>query len=157
MIIFDCLRQTIHPRTKLDVGYRLSRSGLAVAYGQTNIPYLGPIIYDISIATDSHQINITYSNVASPSVELRNPNGFEVCCLGKEICTPNGTNWVATPASSIKDEPLTIGLTVPSSCVGKLINGLRYLWRETPCLFKQAAIYSTLDSNLPAPPYIKFF
>jgi len=82
---------SVHPRTKLDVGYRLSRSGLGVAYNITNIPHLGPIIADISVATDSHQINITYSNVASPSVELRNPNGFEVCCLGKPVCAVNDT------------------------------------------------------------------
>ena len=30
---------SIHPRTKTDVGYRLSRAGLAVAYGQ-NVEYL---------------------------------------------------------------------------------------------------------------------
>lgn len=107
--------------------------------------------------TDSHQINITYSNVASPSVELRNSNGFEICCQGKQICTPNGTEWVTTPASPIEREPLTIALAVAPSCVGKVIDGLRYLWRETPCLFKQAAIYSTLDPNIPTPPYIKFF
>ncbi len=154
MIVF---RPTSHPRDKLDVAYRLSRSGLAVAYGQTNITYLGPIVADISVATDSHQVNITYSSVTSPSVELRNPNGFEVCCLGKQICSSNGTVWVATPASEIKGAPLTIALAVPQSCIGKAIDGLRYLWRETPCLFKQAAIYSTLDSDLPAPPYIKFF
>ncbi len=148
---------SVHPRTKLDVGYRLSRSGLGVAYNLTNIPHLGPIIANISVATDSHQINITYSNVASPSVELRNPNGFEVCCLGKQVCAANDAAWVATPASRIEGEPLTIALTVPSACIGKVIDGLRYLWRETPCLFKQAAIYSTLDSNLPAPPYIQFF
>jgi hypothetical protein len=68
----------VHPRNKLDVGYRLSRSGLAVAYGYNNITYLGPIIGDISIASDSSKVNVTYSNVASPSIELRNPNGFEV-------------------------------------------------------------------------------
>jgi hypothetical protein len=68
----------VHPRNKLDVGYRLSRSGLAIAYGYNNITYLGPIIGDISIASDSSKVNVTYSNVASPSIELRNPNGFEV-------------------------------------------------------------------------------
>ncbi len=68
----------VHPRNKLDVGYRLSRSGLAVAYGYNNITYLGPMIGDISIASDSSKVNVTYSNVASPSIELRNPNGFEV-------------------------------------------------------------------------------
>jgi len=69
----------VHPRNKLDVGYRLSRSGLAVAYGYNNITYLGPIVGDISIASDSSKVNVTYSNVASPSIELRNPHGFEVC------------------------------------------------------------------------------
>jgi sialate O-acetylesterase len=68
----------IHPRNKLDVGYRLSRSGLAVAYGYKNISYQGPIIADISIASDSSNVNVTYSDTVSPSIELRNPDGFEV-------------------------------------------------------------------------------
>ncbi len=71
----------VHPRDKLDVGYRLSRSGLVVAYGYQNITYLGPIIADISVASDSSKVNVTYSNVASPNIELRNPNGFEVCFI----------------------------------------------------------------------------
>jgi sialate O-acetylesterase len=70
-----------HPRDKLDVGYRLSRSGLAVAYGYKNITYQGPIIADISVASNSGQINVTYSSVVSTSIELRNPAGFEVCFI----------------------------------------------------------------------------
>ena len=68
----------VHPRDKLDVGYRLSRSGLAVAYGQKDINYQGPIIADISIAPDSSKVTITYSAVVTSGIELRNPNGFEV-------------------------------------------------------------------------------
>ncbi len=71
----------VHPRDKLDVGYRLSRSGLAVAYGYKNISFQGPIVASISIASDSSKVNVTYSNTVSPSIELRNPNGFEVCFL----------------------------------------------------------------------------
>ncbi len=71
----------IHPRNKLDVGYRLSRSGLAVAYGYKNISYQGPIIADISIASDSSKVNVTYSNTVSPSIELRKPDGFEVSLI----------------------------------------------------------------------------
>ena len=71
----------VHLRDKLDVGYRLSRSGLAVAYGYKNVTYLGPIIASVSVAADSSKVNVTYSNVASPSIELRNNNGFEVCLL----------------------------------------------------------------------------
>jgi hypothetical protein len=68
----------VHPRDKLDVGYRLSRAGLAVAYGFNNISYQGPIVADISIASDSKKVNVTYSSTVSPTIELRNPNGFEV-------------------------------------------------------------------------------
>ncbi len=68
----------VHPRNKLDVGYRLSRSGLSVAYGYNNISFQGPIISDIKISPDSKIVNVTYSSSVSPSIELRNPNGFEV-------------------------------------------------------------------------------
>jgi sialate O-acetylesterase len=68
----------IHPRDKLDVGYRLSQSGLAVAYGFKNVTYQGPVIADISVSSDSSKINVTYSKEISTSVELRNPAGFEV-------------------------------------------------------------------------------
>jgi hypothetical protein len=80
-----------------------------------------------------------------------------VCCVGNETCRLNETAWVATPASRIEGSSLTIALTVPSLCASKPVNALRYLWRTTPCLFKQAAVYNSEDSDLPAPPYIHFF
>ncbi|CAF3431994.1 unnamed protein product [Rotaria sp. Silwood1] len=147
----------IHPRNKLDVGYRLSRSGLAVAYGYTNITYQGPIIANISVALNSSQVNVTYTNTVSSSIELRNPNGFEVCCASKQICNTTDSVWTAAPANPIEEASLTISIAVSNSCISKPINGLRYLWRETPCLFKQAAVYNSDDSDLPAPPYIHFF
>jgi hypothetical protein len=68
----------VHPRDKLDVGYRLSRSGLAVAYGYNNVTYQGPIVGSISVSSDSSKVNVTYTNAASPGLELRNQSGFEV-------------------------------------------------------------------------------
>ncbi|CAF4139299.1 unnamed protein product [Rotaria socialis] len=147
----------IHPRNKLDVGYRLSRSGLAVAYGYKNITYQGPTVASISVASDSRKINITYAGQMSSSVELRNPNGFEICCTSKPVCLSSESVWATATASQIQGSSLAISLAVPSSCILKPIIGLRYLWRETPCLFKQAAVYSSTDSDLPAPPYIHFF
>jgi sialate O-acetylesterase len=75
------LENRIHPRDKLDVGYRLSQSGLAVAYGFKNVTYQGPIIARISVSSDSSRVNVTYSNEVSKSIELRNPAGFEVCLV----------------------------------------------------------------------------
>ncbi|CAF4387686.1 unnamed protein product, partial [Adineta steineri] len=65
----------IHPRTKEDVGYRLSRAGLAVWYKQ-NVEFLGPIVSSVVVASGSASIDITYSNVTA--IELRNTAGFEV-------------------------------------------------------------------------------
>ncbi len=66
---------SIHPRYKHDIGYRLSRSGLAVAYGQ-QVEFQGPIVQNITYATGSSIINVTYTAVSS--IELRNRNGFDV-------------------------------------------------------------------------------
>jgi len=66
---------SIHPRYKHDVGYRLSRSGLAVAYGR-QLEYQGPLVDNVAYSTGSQTVNITYKTVSS--IELRNPIGFEV-------------------------------------------------------------------------------
>lgn len=67
---------SIHPRYKHDVGYRLSRSGLAIAYGQ-QVEFQGPIVQNVTYMTGSQNVNITYTAVSG--IELRNPAGFEVC------------------------------------------------------------------------------
>ncbi len=64
-----------HPRYKHDVGYRLSRSGLAIAYEQ-QVEFQGPIVQTVVYSTGSQTVNITYTAVSN--IELRNPNGFEV-------------------------------------------------------------------------------
>lgn len=68
---------SIHPRTKEDIGYRLSRAGLAVFYKQ-NVEFLGPIISNAVVVTGNANIDITYGNVTG--IELRNTAGFEVGC-----------------------------------------------------------------------------
>jgi sialate O-acetylesterase len=140
----------IHPRYKHDVGYRLSRSGLAVAYGQ-QVEFQGPIVQNVAYSTGAQTISITYTAVSG--IDQRSTAGFEVCCQGTS-CSNDGL-WVPSPISG--KSGLTITLTVDSSCVGRQLYGLRYLWRETPCPFKQAALYSSTDANLPSPPYIKLF
>ena len=66
---------SVHPRFKQDVAYRLSRSGLAVGYGQ-QVEFQGPIVQNVSYSNGSATMNITYTAVSN--IELRNPNGFEV-------------------------------------------------------------------------------
>ncbi len=66
---------SVHPRYKHDVGYRLSRAGLAVAYGQ-QVEFQGPIAQTVAYSNGSQTVNITYTAVSN--IELRNPDGFEV-------------------------------------------------------------------------------
>ncbi len=66
---------SIHPRTKHDVGYRLSRSGLAIAYGQ-QVEFQGPIVQNVAYTSGAQTLTITYGSVSA--LDLRNPNGFEV-------------------------------------------------------------------------------
>ncbi len=66
---------SVHPRYKHDVGYRLSRSGLAVAYGQ-QIEFQGPIVETVAYTNGSETMNITYTAVSN--FDLRSSNGFEV-------------------------------------------------------------------------------
>jgi hypothetical protein len=66
---------SVHPRYKHDVGYRLSRSGLAVAYGQ-QVEFQGPIVQNVVYSTGSSTVNITYTAVSD--IGLRNTNGFDV-------------------------------------------------------------------------------
>jgi sialate O-acetylesterase len=141
----------IHPRTKADIGYRLARAGLAVAYKQ-NVEYLGPIVSSVVLSSDKTTIDITYGNVTS--IEFRNSAGFEVCC-GEKLSCLDDNQWAAAPATP--KSSLTITLAVPITCASKEVHGVRYLWRETPCPFQQAAVYSGTDANLPSPPYITVF
>jgi hypothetical protein len=69
------LSSSVHTRYKHDVGYRLSRSGLAIAYGQ-QVEFQGPIVENVVYSTDSQTVNITYTAVSN--IEVRSPNGFEV-------------------------------------------------------------------------------
>ncbi|UJR38793.1 hypothetical protein I4U23_031458 [Adineta vaga] len=141
----------IHPRTKHDVAYRLSRSGLAVAYNYS-IEFQGPIVSNVNVSSDRERIYVTYTAVKD--IIFRNLNGFEICCQGI-ICETNDNIWIPTSISDKSD--LTIILRIRNACTGKSIYGLRYLWHETPCPYKQAAMYSITDTNLPSPPFIKIF
>ncbi len=87
------------------------------------------------------------------SVQIISYFVFQVCCDVSKCVELS--EWTDTTVSS--KSGLTITVAVPSSCVGQPLYGLRYLWRTTPCPFKQAAIYSGTDPNLPSPPYKKIF
>ena len=88
------------------MGYRLSRSGLAIAYNQ-QVEFQGPIVQNIDYYVGSKTINITYTAVSN--IDLRNPNGFEICCQGSKCA--NDSLW--TPITISSRFRLTITLSIP--------------------------------------------
>jgi sialate O-acetylesterase len=52
----------IHPRNKLDVGYRLAQAALKVAYGKNNV-YSGPVYNNMHI--EGNKISLYFSNTGS--------------------------------------------------------------------------------------------
>ena len=73
---------SIHPNDKLDVGIRLARAGLAVAYGES-VYYTGPLVSDVLV---SHQqdlwevlVEYDHASVGSRGLLLKSNDGFEVC------------------------------------------------------------------------------
>ena len=66
---------------------------------------------------------------------------MQVCCADAAHCLEYGP-WALTTISG--ESGLTVTIAVPSSCVGKQLYGLRYLWRQTPCPF------NPLKPNVPS-------
>lgn len=67
---------SIHPRFKHDVGYRLTQGARAVAYGDSTVEYMGPIVRQVTQSPATKTVNVTYGTASS--IDVRNTNGFEV-------------------------------------------------------------------------------
>ena len=143
---------SIHPRTKLGVGYRLSRAGLAVAGGQIQIPFRGPIVRDSTAV-----INITYWSTFSSLLELENTHGFElcenifisaaglnafvlrICCEVKDRCMSNRTAWIPVVANYNPMPPIKVKLAMPNDFLARIFHGLRCLCKELPFSSKKSS------------------
>jgi len=93
-----CLsRGTVHYRDKETVSWRLSLSGLAVAYNQSVSRYQGP--YPKLVETDltSHKVAVVYDD-GKTSIIVKTTDGFEVCDTLHTICIGGGmAEWLALP------------------------------------------------------------
>ncbi|XP_072248958.1 sialate O-acetylesterase isoform X5 [Leuresthes tenuis] len=137
---------TIHPRDKQDVAYRLTLGARAVAYGEKDVPFLGPFPKQI-VSTDVFVI-VTYDRAASvtPSKDI-----FEIfCSVSKHPHGPK-SQWV--PAAIETWGPTTVLLSATYCQPPDEVTALRYAWKDSPCDFKACPIYSA-TGILPAPPFI---
>jgi sialate O-acetylesterase len=131
---------SIHPRDKQDVGARLALAGRAVAYGDSQIYYTGPIATTATMSSGSSEVVVEYTSLSGTELQLRSPYGFELGCS-------DGT-WMNATASQVSGNRVVVG--VPSCAAGAKPAALRYCWRSNPCSFKMCPVYS---GDLPSPPF----
>lgn len=153
---FDSPRGNIHPRYKHDVASRLALSALGVAYHQSGLDYEGP--YPSEYQVTGHSVNIEYGHGRSPITLTVNATRtgvgaeFEVCCSAHH-CPSTYRYWKSAPISSHGVSTVTLDV---SQCGSVPVAAVRYAWRESPCEFKQCAVYGR-DNDLPAPPFYHSF
>ncbi|ESO83283.1 hypothetical protein LOTGIDRAFT_133687, partial [Lottia gigantea] len=139
---FNSPRGTIHPRFKQDVGERLGLASLAVAYGQKGLNYQGPF----PTSFNNHSGTVFFIRTIH-----KNRASFKICCSTSKTDCGSNDQWVAAPITHHQGASVTLNT---SGCHGKHMVGLRYAWRESPCLFKKCAIYGR-DNDLPGPSFIR--
>ncbi|XP_007950328.1 sialate O-acetylesterase [Orycteropus afer afer] len=133
---------SIHPRDKQTVAYRLHLGARAVAYGEKNLTFQGPLPEKIELLVSEGLLNLTYYQKIQ--VQRQDNKIFEISC-----CTDHQCKWLPAPMSTFSTWTLALNI---NSCLGTVV-ALRYAWTTWPCEYKQCPIYHP-SSTLPAPPFI---
>ncbi|XP_054448634.1 sialate O-acetylesterase [Pteronotus mesoamericanus] len=132
---------SIHPRDKQTVAYRLHLGARAVAYGEKQLTFQGPLPEKTELLADKGLLNLTYSQQIL--VQRQDDKIFEILCCGDQQC-----KWLPAPMNTFSTQSLALSI---SSCYGTLA-ALRYAWTTWPCEYKLCPLYHP-SSTLPAPPF----
>ncbi|XP_057623045.1 sialate O-acetylesterase [Chionomys nivalis] len=132
---------SIHPRDKQTVAYRLHLGARAVAYGEKNLTFQGPLPKKIELLAPNGLLNLTYDQEIK--VHRQDNKTFEISC-----CSDHQCKWLPAPMNMFSTQTLILGI---NACLGTVV-AVRYAWTTWPCEYKQCAIYHP-SSTLPAPPF----
>lgn len=117
----------IHPKNKIDVGYRAANIALKEVYGKKNLVVYGPAFKSFEYGGD--RVAIKFDSFGKKMVLKGEPRGFEVF---------NGKKWVK--AGDVSFDQKTNTVTVKGKD-GDDVEGVRYLWTSwaapDACLFNE--------------------
>ncbi|XP_023447728.1 sialate O-acetylesterase isoform X2 [Dasypus novemcinctus] len=136
--------KSIHPRDKQTVAYRLHLGARAVAYGEKNLAFQGPLPEKIELLADKRLLNLTYYQKIQ--VQRLDKKIFTISC-----CSDHQCKWLPAPMDTFSTQTLALDISL---CRGTPV-ALRYAWTTWPCEYKQCPLYHP-SSTLPAPPFIAF-
>ncbi|XP_069805093.1 sialate O-acetylesterase-like [Dendropsophus ebraccatus] len=141
--------ESIHPRDKATVAYRLYLGARAVAYGERRVLFQGPFPETIDVSYTDSYMNITYNQELL--VTHISDNIFEVfCSTGKDMTGNSQYTWVTAPAQASSSNVVKVSFIGCSH-----VAAVRYAWSDWPCEYKACPIYS-VRNRLPAPAFIKY-
>ncbi|KAL1781576.1 sialate O-acetylesterase [Sigmodon hispidus] len=132
---------SIHPRDKQTVAYRLHLGARAVAYGEKNLTFQGPLPEKIELLAHKRLLSLMYDQEIQ--VQRQDNQTFEISCCNDHQC-----KWLPAPVNTFSTKTLILGV---NACLGT-VAAIRYAWTTWPCEYKQCAIYHP-SSTLPAPPF----
>ncbi|EGV97952.1 sialate O-acetylesterase isoform X2 [Cricetulus griseus] len=132
---------SIHPRDKQTVAYRLHLGARALAYGEKNLAFQGPLPKKIELLAHSRLLSLTYDQKIQ--VHRQDNKSFEISCCSDRLC-----KWLPVSVNSFSTKTLILGI---SACRGTVVD-VRYAWTTWPCDYKQCAVYHP-SNTLPAPPF----
>lgn len=132
---------SIHPRDKQTVAYRLHLGARAVAYGEKNLTFQGPLPKKIELLPENGLLNLTYDQEIQ--VQSQDNKTFEVSC-----CSDHQCKWLPAPMNTFSTQTLVLDI---SACLGTVV-AVRYAWTTWPCEYKQCSVYHP-SRILPAPPF----
>ncbi|XP_008056032.1 sialate O-acetylesterase [Carlito syrichta] len=135
---------SIHPRDKQTVAYRLHLGARAVAYGEKNLAFQGPLPGKIELLAHKGLLSLTYYQQIQ--VQKKDNKIFEISC-----CSDHQCKWLPAPMNTSSTQSLTLTIR---SCHGTVV-AVRYAWITWPCEYKTCPLYHP-SSALPAPPFIAF-
>ncbi|GAB1294044.1 Sialate O-acetylesterase [Apodemus speciosus] len=133
---------SIHPRDKQTVAYRLHLGARAVAYGEKNLTFQGPLPKKIELLAPRGLLSLMYDQEIQ--VQRQDNETFEISCCSGYQC-----KWLPASMDTFSTQTLILDL---SACLGT-VAAVRYAWTTWPCEYKQCAVYHT-SGILPAPPFV---
>ncbi|XP_048199698.1 sialate O-acetylesterase [Perognathus longimembris pacificus] len=135
---------SIHPRDKQTVAYRLHLGARAVAYGEKDVIFQGPLPEKLDLVAHGELLNITYHQYIQIHVQKLKNRTFEIAC-----CKDHHCKWLPAIMRVFSSHTLTLDIL---SCTAT-VAALRYAWATWSCEYKQCPLYD-YHTHLPAPPFI---
>lgn len=137
----------IHPRYKQEVAQRLTTAAKDVIYGQKGLYWQGPIA-DKAIVDGNNNLIISFKNIGSDGLVIKNSYGFEVYDESKSL-------WITTNGELSVNGQDSVSLPLSADVNGNSVTKVRYGWFQAPCFPTLGPQNCAIGSNeWPAIPFV---